>query len=90
MEKVLKWLDEEGGVKGVTVADAGCGTGEDWGPRGVGDGFLAVVPTLCCFKAATCHVSTAPSAAAFGGEGDGGSQQVVCTMFGGNCSWSRR
>jgi len=28
VEKVLKWLDEEGGVKGITVADAGCGTGE--------------------------------------------------------------
>lgn len=27
VEKVLKWLDEEGGVKGVTVADCGCGTG---------------------------------------------------------------
>lgn len=27
VEKVLRWLDEEGGVQGVTVADAGCGTG---------------------------------------------------------------
>eukprot|EP00775_Hariotina_reticulata_P011668 gene11668-11811_t len=27
VEKVLKWLDEEGGVRGITVADAGCGTG---------------------------------------------------------------
>lgn len=27
VEKVLKWLDEEGGVKGTTVCDAGCGTG---------------------------------------------------------------
>jgi ribosomal protein L11 methylase PrmA len=27
VEKVLKWLDEEGGVSGVTVCDAGCGTG---------------------------------------------------------------
>ena len=28
VEKVLKWLDEEGGVEGITMADAGCGTGE--------------------------------------------------------------
>ena len=28
VEKVLKWVDEEGGVEGVTVCDAGCGTGE--------------------------------------------------------------
>lgn len=27
VEKVLKWVDEEGGVEGVTVADCGCGTG---------------------------------------------------------------
>lgn len=27
VEKVLKWLDEEGGVQGTTIADAGCGTG---------------------------------------------------------------
>lgn len=27
VEKVLKWVDEEGGVEGVTVCDAGCGTG---------------------------------------------------------------
>jgi magnesium-protoporphyrin O-methyltransferase len=27
VEKVLKWVDEEGGVDGITVADAGCGTG---------------------------------------------------------------
>jgi hypothetical protein len=27
VEKVLKWVDEEGGVAGVTVADCGCGTG---------------------------------------------------------------
>lgn len=27
VEKVLRWLDEEGGVEGVTVCDAGCGTG---------------------------------------------------------------
>lgn len=28
VEKVLGWLDAEGGVKGTTVCDAGCGTGE--------------------------------------------------------------
>ncbi len=28
VEQVLKWVDEEGGVAGVTVADCGCGTGE--------------------------------------------------------------
>lgn len=28
VDKVLKWVDEEGGVDGITVADAGCGTGE--------------------------------------------------------------
>jgi hypothetical protein len=28
VEKVLKWVDEEGGVQGITVADCGCGTGE--------------------------------------------------------------
>jgi magnesium-protoporphyrin O-methyltransferase len=28
VDKVLRWVDEEGGVKGVTVADCGCGTGE--------------------------------------------------------------
>ena len=28
VDKVLRWVDEEGGVKGVTVCDAGCGTGE--------------------------------------------------------------
>lgn len=28
VEKVLKWVDEEGGVEGVTVCDAGCGTGK--------------------------------------------------------------
>lgn len=27
VEKVLNWLDQEGGVKGTTFADAGCGTG---------------------------------------------------------------
>lgn len=27
VEKVLKWVDEEGGVEGVTFADCGCGTG---------------------------------------------------------------
>lgn len=27
VEKVLKWIDEEGGVEDVTVCDAGCGTG---------------------------------------------------------------
>lgn len=27
VEKVLKWIDEEGGVENVTVCDAGCGTG---------------------------------------------------------------
>ena len=27
VEKVLKWIDEEGGVNGLTVCDAGCGTG---------------------------------------------------------------
>lgn len=27
MDKVLRWVDEEGGVAGLTVADCGCGTG---------------------------------------------------------------
>ena len=27
VEKVLRWVDEEGGVEGLTVCDAGCGTG---------------------------------------------------------------
>lgn len=27
IEKVLRWVDEEGGVEGTTVADCGCGTG---------------------------------------------------------------
>ena len=27
VDKVLTWLDEEGGVKGTSVCDAGCGTG---------------------------------------------------------------
>ncbi|KAG2485860.1 hypothetical protein HYH03_015443 [Edaphochlamys debaryana] len=27
VDKVLKWVDEEGSLEGVTVADAGCGTG---------------------------------------------------------------
>lgn len=27
VDKVLRWLDEEGGVVGTTVADCGCGTG---------------------------------------------------------------
>lgn len=27
VDKVLKWIDEEGGVQGVSVCDAGCGTG---------------------------------------------------------------
>lgn len=27
VEKVLKWVDEEGGVEGLTIADCGCGTG---------------------------------------------------------------
>jgi 2-polyprenyl-3-methyl-5-hydroxy-6-metoxy-1,4-benzoquinol methylase len=27
VEKVLGWLDAEGGLKGTTVCDAGCGTG---------------------------------------------------------------
>jgi len=27
VEKVLKWVDEEGSLEGVTVCDAGCGTG---------------------------------------------------------------
>jgi hypothetical protein len=31
VEKVLKWVDAEGGVQGVTVCDAGCGTGGEPG-----------------------------------------------------------
>lgn len=27
VDKVLRWLDEEGGVEGTTICDAGCGTG---------------------------------------------------------------
>jgi magnesium-protoporphyrin O-methyltransferase len=27
VEKVLTWLDAEGSLSGVTVADCGCGTG---------------------------------------------------------------
>lgn len=27
VDKVLKWVEEEGGVEGITVCDAGCGTG---------------------------------------------------------------
>ena len=27
IEKVLRWVDEEGGLEGTTVADCGCGTG---------------------------------------------------------------
>jgi predicted RNA methylase len=27
VDKVLNWLQEEGGVKGTTICDAGCGTG---------------------------------------------------------------
>lgn len=27
VEKVVRWVDDEGGVAGVTVCDAGCGTG---------------------------------------------------------------
>lgn len=27
VEKVLRWVDAEGGVDGVSVCDAGCGTG---------------------------------------------------------------
>eukprot|EP00877_Chromochloris_zofingiensis_P012455 jgi/Chrzof1/7463/Cz02g24270.t1_CHLM[v5.2] len=27
VDKVLRWVDEEGGVQGLTVCDAGCGTG---------------------------------------------------------------
>jgi hypothetical protein len=30
VDKVLRWVDEEGGVKGITVADCGCGTGGWW------------------------------------------------------------
>jgi hypothetical protein len=30
VEKVLRWLDAEGGVSGTSVADAGCGTGAAW------------------------------------------------------------
>ena len=33
VDKVLKWVDEEGGVQGLTVCDAGCGTGESDSPR---------------------------------------------------------
>lgn len=29
VEKVLKWIEEEGGAEGITMADAGCGTGND-------------------------------------------------------------
>jgi hypothetical protein len=31
VDKVLGWLDAEGGVQGTTVADAGCGTGAQRG-----------------------------------------------------------
>ncbi len=27
VDKVLNWFDEEGGVKGTSICDAGCGTG---------------------------------------------------------------
>jgi magnesium-protoporphyrin O-methyltransferase len=30
VEKVLGWLDAEGGVTGTSVADAGCGTGREF------------------------------------------------------------
>ena len=36
VEKVLRWLDEEGGVKGVTICDSGCGTGACAASRGAG------------------------------------------------------
>lgn len=36
VDKVLNWLQEEGGVKGTTICDAGCGTG-GFG-RGGGEG----------------------------------------------------
>lgn len=46
VEKVLKWIDEEGGVEDVTVCDAGCGTGS-----------LAIPLALrvCLFYMAACH-----------------------------------
>lgn len=59
VDKVLRWVDEEGGVKGVTVADCGCGTGEwarvwglvlgkqPWqGPTGVSLGLVLEQLTL--------------------------------------------
>jgi magnesium-protoporphyrin O-methyltransferase len=27
VEKVLNWVDEEGSLEGISVCDAGCGTG---------------------------------------------------------------
>ena len=41
VDKVLKWIDEEGGVEGVTVCDAGCGTGEAGWWAGCGRGGAA-------------------------------------------------
>lgn len=43
VEKVLKWLDEEGGVEGTTFADAGCGTGGC--PRTLGEWDVGGVET---------------------------------------------
>lgn len=31
VEKVLKWMDEEGSLENVSVCDAGCGTGAQLG-----------------------------------------------------------
>lgn len=35
VDKVLNWLQEEGGLKGTTICDAGCGTGAAVGWRAV-------------------------------------------------------
>lgn len=58
VEKVLKWVDEEGGLEGTTVCDAGCGTGEGWA---AGGGAAAPWALACCCAGPlnSCKVSPA-------------------------------
>lgn len=48
VDKVLAWLDEEGGVKGTTVCDAGCGTGSLSLPLALRVSPTGPVPALQC------------------------------------------
>jgi 2-polyprenyl-3-methyl-5-hydroxy-6-metoxy-1,4-benzoquinol methylase len=46
VDKVLAWFAEEGGVSGMTICDAGCGTGSLAIPLALQVDFFLCFPTV--------------------------------------------